>query len=477
MLKTFGKKKLVKDISASTLQTAITQAFSLLIFYFTSRYLAKDDFGEFNWSMAVGSTFIAMASLGLDVVYVKRIASGQDAVVMSGIHFFHTVMAGLVLTAMVFGVQLIFPSFAFAHPLFLMVFINLSLINIANSFRLALIGMEVYKYLAILAFITNVIKFALILFLYLQSYFTIYNVIYTFILISVLELILGYFFVSKSLSVRVKPILKIQEYKYFILESLPQLGVVFFDSALARIDWILLGIISTATVTADYSFTYRMYESSKLPLLIIAPILLTRFSKLFSDPERIDDKNRNDIRYFFKFELFVVMLIPITLACAWTPLMDFFTNNKYGKVNELNYLVLAACVPLHCISNFLWSMGFAQGQLKAIMYITLSVAVVNLGLNFFLIPDYKGMGAAISFLISTVLQTTLYIKLMNQKHIQLDLGTCLLAFVNAITAVCVGKLLSDQAVISAFIALALFSGLAVITKQIELKQIRNIIKQ
>lgn len=477
MFKTFGKKKLVRDISANTLQTAITQAFSLLIFYFTSRYLAKDDFGEFNWSMAVGSTFIAMASLGLDVVYVKRIASGQDAVVMSSIHFFHTVAAGLVLTALVFGVQLVFPSFAFAHPLFLLVFINLSLINIANSFRLALMGLEVYKYLAILAFITNVIKFALILFLYLQSYFTIYNVIYTFILSSALELILGYFFVSKSLKVRVKPILKIQEYKYFILESLPQLGVVFFDSALARIDWILLGIISTATVTADYSFTYRMYESSKLPLLIIAPILLTRFSKLFSDPGRIDDKNRSDIRYFFKFELFVVMLIPITLACAWSPLMDFFTNNKYGKVNELNYLILAACVPLHCISNFLWSMGFAQGQLKAIMYITIVVAVLNLLLNLLFIPLYDGMGAAIAFLISTFVQTILYIRFMDQKHIRLDMTTSILAFVNAIAAVYVAKLVSNHVVVTTVIALLLATALAVVTKQIHLKQIRNSIKQ
>src|ERR1041385_5781520 len=103
MLQKFGKKKLVKDISANTLQTGITQVFSLFIFYFTSRYLAKVDFGELNWSMAVGSTVIALASLGLDVVFVKRLASGQDVMVISGIHFFHTVIAGVLLTACVFG--------------------------------------------------------------------------------------------------------------------------------------------------------------------------------------------------------------------------------------------------------------------------------------------------------------------------------------------------------------------------------------
>lgn len=477
MLKTFGKKKLVKDISANTLQTAITQAFSLLIFYFTSRYLEKEDFGEFNWSMAVGSTFIALASLGLDVVYVKRIASGQNAMVISSIHFFHTLSVGIVLTALVILIKFIFPSFAYQHPLFLLVFINLSLINIANSFRLALMGLEGYKYLAILAFITNVIKFSLILFLYFISYFTIYTVVISFIVSSVLEFILGYYFVNRSLSAKVKPVLIIKEYKYFIMESLPQLGVVFFDSALARIDWILLGVFSTASITGDYSFTYRMYESSKLPLLIIAPILLTRFSKLFTNPERIDEKSKNDIQHFFKLELFIVMLIPITLVCSWTPLMDFFTNDKYGKVNELNYLILAACVPLHCISNYLWSMGFAQGQLKSIMYITVSVAILNLILNLFLIPNYGGMGAAIAFLISTFIQTLLYALFMKQNHFKLEIGTSVLAFLNAIISVVLAKLISDNVIITTGIALFLAGLLALLTRQVQVKHIRNSLKQ
>jgi hypothetical protein len=39
----FGKRKLIKDISANTLQIAIIQFFSLAVFYFTSRFLPKND--------------------------------------------------------------------------------------------------------------------------------------------------------------------------------------------------------------------------------------------------------------------------------------------------------------------------------------------------------------------------------------------------------------------------------------------------
>ena len=61
-----GKQKLVRDISANTVQTLITQVFGFVIFYITSKYLSKDEFGEFNWAIAIGSTIIATASLGLD---------------------------------------------------------------------------------------------------------------------------------------------------------------------------------------------------------------------------------------------------------------------------------------------------------------------------------------------------------------------------------------------------------------------------
>lgn len=476
MNKIFGKKQLVKDISANTLQTVITQVFALLIFYVTSKYLAKDDFGEFNWSMAIGSTIIALASLGLDVVFVKRVASEQDVVTVSGIHFFHTLLVGVVLCTAVLAITMIWPGFRNTHPLFLLVFINLSLINIANSFRLCLVGLESYRNLAIIAFITSVFKFSGILLLYFLEYFTIHTVILTFIISTCIELALGYIFVNSAISKRITPVLKIKEYKYFIMESLPQLGVVFFDSALARMDWILLGIISTASITADYSFAYRMYESSKLPLLVIAPILLTRFSKLFVQPDKIDQKSKDDIAVFFRVELFVVMIIPIILVCSWTPLIDFFTNNKYGAVNELNYMLLAGCVPLHCISNYMWSMGFAQGQLKAIMYITISVAALNFGLNCLLIPSQGSFGASLAFLISTLVQTVLYVIFMKKDHLQIEIKTCFIAFANAIISIAAAKLLTNYAIFTTLLALVISVILALLTNQINLKQLKRIVK-
>lgn len=472
---TLGKKRLIKDISANTLQTVITQLFGLLIFYITSKYLLKDDFGEFNWCMAVGSTLIAVSSLGLDLVFVKRIALGGDVLTISGIHFFHTVIAGSLLSVATFVISHFMPSFRLSHPFFLFVLLNLAIANIANSFKLCLNGLEAYRKLAILSLCTNVIKFSLVVALYLTGRFTILNVIAAYMLTSFAELIMAYVMMGRSLSSRVKPLLRVVEHKYFILESLPQLGVVLFDSALARIDWILLGIISTAAATAEYSFAYKIFELSKLPLLIIAPVLLTRFSKLFSQDGEISESYRKEIGFYFRLEMFVLMFIPIVLVVTWTPLIDYFTNNKYGAVNEVNYMILAACVPLHGIINFLWTIGFVQGQLKTIFFITITVSVLNIAANALFIPLYGAQGSSLAFLLCTLLQVILYLRFTKRSQVNLNFTSIFISFSGAIIGIVVAKSLINNSIFATVTALIIYSAVAVITRQINFAQIKQIL--
>jgi len=477
MNKIFGKKKLIKDISANTLQTLITQVFGLVIFYLTSKYLSKNDFGELNWSMAVGSTLIAVGSLGLDLVFVKRIASGDDILQISGIHFFHTLIVGIILSLAVYGIQIFVPSFTESHPIFFLIFLNLAIANIANSFKLCLNGLESYKQLAILALCSNTFKLFCIIVLFVSREFTITYVILAYTATSLLEFGLGYILMNRSVSARVKPLLKVYEYKYFILESLPQLGVVLFDSALARIDWILLGILSTSVITAEYSFAYKVFELSKLPLLIISPVLLTRFTKLLGNNKQLTENHVRAIDVFLKIELFIIMFIPIILVCCWTPLIDYFTDNKYGAVNEINYMILALCVPLICAINFLWTLGFVQGQLKTIMFITIIVSVLNIVCNAVLIPFYGSMGSSFSFLACTCIQLVLYFVFINHEQVKLNMVSVLTGTITAAASIIVARLLSNNIIFTSVLALLSYTMLAMVTRQVSVKQLKQVMQE
>ena len=70
------KGKLLKDLSANTLQMIINQVCGLVIFYVLSVFFSKDDFGEINWSLAILLTAFSILSLGIDQLVVKKIAEG-----------------------------------------------------------------------------------------------------------------------------------------------------------------------------------------------------------------------------------------------------------------------------------------------------------------------------------------------------------------------------------------------------------------
>ena len=472
-----NKKKLIRDISASSFQTVFTQFFGLGIFYFTSRYLSKDDFGEFNWSMAVSATVIAIASLGLDLVFVKRVASGKDIVTISGVHFFHTTAVAIVLSGLTFAIHLLWPGFSASHPLYAYVFAGLAIANMGNSFKLCLNGLEAYNHLAWLSLISNGVKFAGILLLYLIHQFGMLQVVMVYLLVSALEFGVGYVLLTRSLQTRVKPLLRINEYKYFILESLPQLGVVLFDSALARIDWILLGVMSTAVITAEYSFAYKLFELAKLPLLILSPILLTRFSKLFANDQSIDPEKETKLKFLLRFELAIMMCIPIVLVCVWSPLMDLVSSGKYGAVNQTTFRILAFCIPMHAIINFLWTLAFVKNQLKKLMLITISSSLLNVAGNLWLIPLFGGIGAAWAFLGSTVFQLALYIFMIRHPGFHFDFKNMILAFVNASLSVFISIYLFENSVWGAFSALFIYIILARINKQIDLKSLKLFFKE
>lgn len=428
-----NRNKLFKDLSANTIQTGITQIAGLLIFYIMSRYIAKTDFGEYSWATAVGSTIIAIGSLGLDLVLVKRIASGEDARTMAGIHFFHTLLVGFIIIIVLFLLQIIWPELLAYHPLFLLVILQLVLSSIANSIKFSLTGLEEYRSLAIISSIINCLKLAAVVYLLWFDILTIQNIVLGFIFTSFIELLINFYFINKRIENKLRPIVKQSIYKGLVLESLPQLGVVLFDSALARVDWILLGIFSTATITAEYSFAYKFFELSKLPLLILAPVLLTRFSKFYLSNEPLTVEKQKSIQEFFNLEIFISLLIPLFMICSWSDLIDRITDGKYGAVNQNTYTILAICVPLHFVINYFWTVGFVQGKLKEIMYITISTSILNLILNFILIPLLGSLGSALSFLVSCSLQLLLYLLVIKQKKLKVKFQNPILLFSIAVS--------------------------------------------
>lgn len=462
-------RKLIKDISASLVQVILNQVTGLVIFFITSRYLDKAVYGEMNWSLAVLTFVTSVLSLRLEQIVVRRVAAGQNASKLLTLFTGHIVFAGFLFYAVLLACSFLFPLFFRKHDLLLILAISHLLSFFSSPFKQLANGKENFRSLALMSSVANGIRAIWLLLVVVFSSLTIETILFIYIISSLAELIICFYIGKYRLKVTFDRTHKLQEYFILIRESLPLAGAVILNASIARFDWILLGLFTTAEKTAEYSFAYKVFELSPFPLLILAPVLLSRLSKFFAaHNERDLLERKHDLSMLIRAEMILATSIPLVLNLTWTPFIDNITGNKYGAVNESTFFILSCCLPFLYMNNIFWSVHFAQDHLKYILKITFVTFLVIIAGDLLFIPLYAAKGAALVYLSATIIEYIIYMRSSSLSMIRetwLSPLTCLLiAAASGFTAIYV----SGNLLIRLAIAIPLFSLLLLATKQLRI---------
>jgi O-antigen/teichoic acid export membrane protein len=401
-------KKHLRTFSASAFQTVMNQFFGLLLFAGMAMLLPKAVFGQVNWAVAVCTTITLISSLGFDHIIVRRLSSGGGVPESVGIYIGHSLLVLTFGALALIGIHFLFPGFDKAHPGFEWIFLGLLATFLSMPFKQFANGKEHFWSLAVMGISGNVLKVATLILLYLNDRLGVREVALMYLISGVLE-----WLICAALGMKIRggwlgPYLNPRAYGALIREALPQLGVVLLDSAGARLDWILMGILSTDIMTADYSFSYKAFESSRLPLLIIAPVILPKLSRLYSEGG-VTGKAVTELNLLWRVESLICMLIPLVLNVCWPDLIDLVTKGRYGQSTRYVYAVLSLSLPLVYISNFLWTIAFAQGRLRLTFWFSAATLSTNVILNLLLIPALGALGAAIASTGSLLVNVILYL--------------------------------------------------------------------
>jgi len=407
------KPVFVRNLSFNAVQLLTNQLFGFLVFYLLAKGLTKADFGEWNWSLAVLLAVFNILPFGIDQLIVQKIASGKKASAYVSLYFFHIVLTGLLFYGLLVLGYIFFPYFFKQHSLLLLLGVGKLFFFFATPFKQLANGQEQFRWLLYMSVGASILKGAGLLYLTMLHQFTLLHAVVIFILADITEYIVCLYIAKKKLNVHFNvPFNKWKQYIALIKESLPQLGVVLFSSALARFDWILIGLLTSSVKLAEYSFAYKIFEISTLPLLIIAPLLVPLFTRTFTQ-KGISNIN-NQLAFLFRLEIIVASLTALVLNILWVPVVDTLTNGEYGRVNKNTIFILSFCLPLLYLNNFLWSLHFSKGHLKSIFYIFAVAFVVNIAANFLLIPLWGNEGAAIAYLLSVLTQSIMYLRYTNE---------------------------------------------------------------
>ena len=453
----------IRNISANTFQLLLNQGFGLVIFYILSKELDKNTFGKVSWALAVLLIAFNILTLGLDQVLIKRVASGKDPSTLLSLYFFHVVLTGLSFVGLLGCIYLIMPATAVPYDLLLLIGIGKLMIFFSAPFKQLAAGLENFTALLYMSVASNIIRGSLLVIFSFTGTISISQVIIIFICGDFIEFILAWFVCRKMLHIPFNSNWHFKTYLSLLKDSMPQAGVAIFACALARLDWILIGTLSTNIKLAEYSFSYKVFEAATLPLLVIAPLLLPAFTKFFGSSKI----SMRPLHSLLRVEMALSTLVAMCLYLLWTPLIDAITGGRYGAVNQGTILVLGLAMPFMYMSNFLWSILFANGRMKRIFWVFLITFIVNLIADIILIPLYGNEGAAAGFLLAMAAQCAMYLA-AEKRIIHDSLWSVILCPACAVICIMMSKLFFENPYLSFGVAILSFLSLLLVMKQLRL---------
>lgn len=190
-------------------------------------------------------------------------------------------------------------------------------------------------------------------------------------------------------------------------------GVSLFGIAL--VDRFILEKYSDFTVVGNYSFIYIF--SSGL-------IFLYSIISIFQEKKIYKSESNEELISYSRQTLLQMFIIGILgAACSlllYYSLIRFNIVKGYGfYLNELILLILAHLVlPIYLVSNYIL---IQKGRSKYLLGCSVFALIINIVVNFMLIPDYGLIGAVWSTLVSNILlvilSATLSISVVNSKKL------------------------------------------------------------
>ncbi|MGB3532741.1 MAG: flippase [Microcoleaceae cyanobacterium] len=237
-------------------------------------------------------------------------------------------------------------------------------------------------------------------------------VVITVIIIRSLDITGLYFYLNRKLELRAP--INVQSFTKLYQQAYPfavsgVLWILYY-----QVDVIMLKAMTTDVDAGFYNAAYRVLEMFFALPRVVFQVIFTRFAKYSaSEPERLPEQVYKGTR------LLVIVVLPAIIVSIC--LQSFIITVLYGSDYSASIPALAILLPSISISMFgNLSQRFLQatGQEKSLPKLLLLTALVNVGINLLLIPQFGIIGAAIATLISEVVLCLLGLWQMRQVGYQ-----------------------------------------------------------
>lgn len=358
-----------------------------------ARWLGPAEFGSYSYALAIGSMVFIFAEWGVNVL-LTRDAQHPTANVdelFSSAFLFKTILTGV---AFLLGVLLAFYTSSVSGFLIFLVVATFALSNIRELFT----SMMTAKHRNELETLTSVIE-GVVTIILIASFFYLQRTVTVFMAISLIAMIVGLLVSSALLFYQLKIRLvrvKLDSVNRFLIEGLPLalfgiLSYLFFTA-----DQLIIQHVLGSEAVGYYSFATRIIFTLLLIPTLITSVIFPVFAKKMAAKESVD-------KLFQKVTLGLAALggVCAVIIIFARPLVLIAAPQYAESIPVL--AVLGALLVVMFASLWLDYVLVAVRRQKQNFIITLCAAIVNIILDFIMIPRFGILGAAHATVISQCL--------------------------------------------------------------------------
>lgn len=403
LTKESGFKKYFHNTSWLFAEKALRLLSGLVVGVIVARFLGPEKFGLLNYALSFVGIFLAISALGLDSILVRELVRDPSSSgLLLGTSFRLKLIAGLSVFMLLLIAVLVLDQEAVMSSMILViglaaVFQSFSVID--YYFQAKVKSKFVVKSNVIALSLSAIIKLGLV---YWEASLFYFAAVFSLdALIVALGLIYFYFTKSEEDSPwKYSPKLA----KELLSASWPLILASLVVTVYMKIDQIMITEMLDPVANGNYSAAVRISEAWYFIPMVLASSL---FPAILNAKAREDGSYQKRLQQLYDF----MVVISFSVAIPLTFLSDWVISTLFGQ----DYIQAAAVLTIHIWSGVFVALGIASSNWlisedlqKLSMLRTSLGAVVNICLNFLLIPKYGIIGAAFTTLISQIVATFLF---------------------------------------------------------------------
>lgn len=263
---------------------------------------------------------------------------------------------------------------------------------------------------------------------------------------------------------------------HILKDGLPYALLGLLMACYNRMDSVmLLGLVDDGGVSSGiYASGFRLVDSANMVAYLFSVILLPLIAKMIKTNQKINSV----VGAAFHLLLIITLGFVAVSLCYSTELMELLYNKHIAESAKV-YRILSFCFIPISMTYIFGTVLTANGSLKYLNLIAGLGMIMNIGLNFILIPLFKENGAAMTSLITqsvtAILQAWLALKIFKIKF---EWKYCLkiISFIVIVFFISIfARQLELNWVIKASITLVLIVLASFFVKIFRIKEIKNLL--